>query len=108
MLQNQGFITDLMNTFEKIYQAVNKIPFGMVSTYGRISDIVGLTNPRLVGYALSNLPTDTNVPWHRIVNKHGKISRRDGEGPDLQKLLLESEGIVFSFNDRIDLETYLW
>lgn len=41
-----------MNTFEHIYEAVKKIPYGKVATYGQIARYVG--NPRLsriVGFA---------------------------------------------------------
>lgn len=48
------------------------------------------------------------LPWHRVVNREGKISLPDHNGYDRQKILLEAEGIVFDHQDRIDLRRYLW
>jgi len=47
------------------------------------------------------------LPWHRIVNSKGKISLKPSYGYELQKALLESEGIKFSKSDTIDLKLYL-
>ena len=48
------------------------------------------------------------VPWHRVVNGRGAISRRgDGSGALSQRLLLEGEGVRFS-RGRIDLKRYRW
>jgi|TARA_B110000263_G_C15252651_1_gene484912 methylated-DNA-protein-cysteine methyltransferase-like protein len=97
-----------MDTFEKIYEVVRLVPFGMVATYGKVAKLSGVNNARLVGYALSNLQANTEIPWHRIVNRDGAISYREGGGPGLQKDLLKSEGIAFSEKDRINLKLYQW
>jgi methylated-DNA-protein-cysteine methyltransferase-like protein len=48
------------------------------------------------------------VPWHRVVNGRGTISRRgDGSGALSQRLLLEGEGIRFA-RGRIDLGRFRW
>lgn len=95
----------------RIYQVVKKIPFGKVATYGQIARIAGIgRNARVVGYALSALPREKNVPWHRVINHLGKISyspsRNDHD--NLQKVLLLSEGVEFNSSDRINLDIYLW
>ena len=97
----------LMKPYEKVYQIVAMVPFGKVTTYGKVARLAGVQNPRIVGYALSNLGLDTKVPWHRVVNYRGAISMRKGEGPSLQKSMLRSEGIEFNRKDCINLETYL-
>jgi methylated-DNA-protein-cysteine methyltransferase-like protein len=61
---------------------------------------------RWVGYALNRCPED--LPWHRVVNSKGRISARHGVGPDLQRTLLEGEGIEFDQDDRLDLEARCW
>lgn len=97
-----------MNTFEKIYEAVKSIPKGRVATYGQVAALAG--NPRLarvVGYALHNNPDPSIIPCHRVVNRDGKVA--GGYvfgGGDVQRQMLESEGIVFQQNGRIDLEKY--
>ena len=70
--------------------------------------MAGTSNPRIVGYALSSLNSDSDIPWHRIVNRHGEISSRAGNGPWLQRELLESEGVAFNKKGRIDMKVYQW
>src|SRR5438067_13101960 len=62
---------------QKIYAAVRRVPKGRVTTYGAIADLAGLDgHARQVGYALNDLPSGSNVPWHRVVNARGEISPR--------------------------------
>ena len=97
-----------MNTFEKIYEVVSNIPKGKVATYGQVALLAG--NPRwarVVGYALHVNPAPGVIPCHRVVNREGKVAKSfafGGEG--VQRQLLESEGIVFEPDGRIDLEKY--
>ena len=97
----------LPNTFENIYAVVDSIPFGLVMTYSQVALYSGVTNPRVVGYALSRLNTnDRTTPWQRVVNSRGKISDRSQEQMKSQRDLLESEGVCFGRNGRIDLNVY--
>ena len=97
----------LPNTFEKIYSVVSSIPLGLVMTYSQVALYSGVTNPRLVGYALFRLNENNhNIPWQRVVNSRGKISDRAHEQMKIQRNLLESEGVCFDKNDRIDLDIY--
>ena len=97
-----------MNTFDKIYEVVKNIPKGRVATYGQVALLAG--NPRwarVVGYALHVNPEPGTIPCHRVVNREGKVAPGfafGGEG--VQRQLLESEGIVFETDGRIDLEKY--
>ncbi|MEX0736665.1 MAG: MGMT family protein, partial [Bacteroidota bacterium] len=64
--------------------------------------------PRLVGYALHNLPDGLDIPWHRVINARGMISlRKKTRGHERQRKLLEQEGIAFR-NDRIDFADFGW
>jgi len=97
-----------MNTFEKIYEVVCNIPKGKVATYGQVALLAG--NPRwarVVGYALHVNPRPGIIPCHRVVNREGKVAPGFAfGGAGVQRQLLESEGIVFEPNGRIDLEKY--
>ncbi len=53
------------------------------------------------------LPPDSAVPWHRVVNARGAISLRGG-GDLTQRILLEREGLRFGAGGRIDLTTFGW
>lgn len=97
-----------MNTFEKIYDVVKRIPKGKVATYGQVAYLAG--NPRwarVVGYALHVNPDTSSIPCHRVVNREGRVAPGfafGGEG--VQRQLLEAEGIVFETDGSIDLTKY--
>jgi methylated-DNA-protein-cysteine methyltransferase-like protein len=97
-----------MSSRARIYDAVRRIPRGRVSTYGDVANAAGLPgHARQVGYALAALETDTDVPWHRVVNAKGRISPRGGDRTveALQRALLRGEGVRF-IHDGIDLGAY--
>lgn len=78
-------------------------------TYGQVSAKLGhLLSPAAVGWALHVCPPD--VPWHRVVNAQGRCSteRLPDFPPDLQRRLLEAEGVVFDRHGKLDLAYYGW
>ena len=93
-----------------IYAAVRRIPKGRVATYGAIAELAGLEgHARQVGYALHDLPANSGVPWHRVVNARGEISPRTaGDSHELQRMLLEAEGVQFALRGVIDLKRFGW
>lgn len=96
---------------KRIYAIVERIPEGRVATYGQIAKLAGLPNgARQVGYALAALDGASDLPWQRVVNAKGEISARaDPAGhEDLQRRLLEGEGVVFDRRGRISLTRYRW
>ena len=96
------------STFDKIYDVVRQIPRGKVATYGQVALLAG--NPRwarVVGYALHSNPDPSTIPCHRVVNREGKVAESYAfGGSDIQRQILESEGIVFEANGIIDLDKY--
>ncbi|MFM2431845.1 MAG: hypothetical protein RLZZ511_3058 [Cyanobacteriota bacterium] len=99
------------NAYNRIYAIVQQIPAGQVATYGQIADLAGYPHaPRLAGYALFRVAPDADIPWHRVINAKGEVSTsvfRQGSD-DLQRVLLEGEGVVFDANDRVNLAKYRW
>lgn len=96
------------NFYEAVYRVVERIPQGRVMTYGQIATILGAPRAsRAVGYALRACPEW--LPWQRVINAQGKISARgDVERPDLQRELLEDEGVEFGLDDACDLKRLRW
>jgi methylated-DNA-protein-cysteine methyltransferase-like protein len=96
--------------YELIWKTVKKIPRGRVATYGQIAELAGLEgHARQVGYALHNLPGASDVPWHRVINAKGEISPRSGgDSHELQRMLLEAEGVTFDGRGRVDLRACRW
>ena len=100
--------TSAGSSYERIYAVVRKIPRGRVASYGQVARLAGLPGrARQVGYAMHALPSGTRVPWHRVVNAEGKVSRRRIPGAELtQRVLLEREGILFGPGKRIPLARF--
>jgi methylated-DNA-protein-cysteine methyltransferase-like protein len=95
------------SSYERIYGVVACIPRGRVATYGQVAEIAGLGRAaRQVGYALHALGSD-EIPWHRVINARGEVSLA-GEVGEIQRQLLEQEGVEVNANGRIDLKRYRW
>lgn len=94
-----------------VYALVRRVPRGRVVTYGQVAATLGHPRAaRAVGTALSHLPNPLArvVPWQRVINAAGGIScRGDVHRPDLQRQLLEMEGVQFK-GGRVDLRRYRW
>ena len=98
-------------TYRAIYRTVKRIPKGKVATYGQVATVSGLPGAaRQVGYALHALKKGNLVPWHRVVNVKGAISKRSsGWSAEVdQRLLLEAEGVKFDVAGHIRLARFQW
>jgi methylated-DNA-protein-cysteine methyltransferase related protein len=97
-------------SYAAIYAVVRRIPRGKVASYGQVAGLAGLPgHARQVGYAMHALPRGTAVPWHRVVNALGMVSRRRVPGAELtQRILLEREGVRFGPRARIALAEHQW
>ena len=90
---------------KRIYEVVREIPTGFVLTYGQVARLAG--NPRGargVGFALHRNPEPGVIPCHRVVFRDGSLT--DGfafGGPDVQRRLLEAEGVTFTEDGRVDM-----
>ena len=101
--------------FDLIYDIVRQVPPGRVTTYGQVARIAGRCSAQMVGFALAALASFRErevfeeVPWQRVINAQGKISPHGfGMGSQLQRQLLEEEGIVFNAQDIVDLAQFGW
>ena len=76
---------------QKVWQALQKIPYGTTVTYKDIAIAVG--NPlacRAVGMANHNNPIGIIIPCHRVIGANGKLTGYAG-GLDKKQLLLDLE-----------------
>lgn len=81
--------------FAAVYQVVELIPKGRVTSYGAIANFLGAKQAaRMVGWAMNASHSLPNVPAHRVVNRVGLLSgKHHFENPEQMALLLKSEGI---------------
>jgi methylated-DNA-protein-cysteine methyltransferase-like protein len=94
-----------------IYALVRHIPYGKVLNYGSVAELLGVPHgARAVGWAMSALKgDDQGVPWHRVVNAHGRISIKGSpQGAAEQRARLEAEGIVFDERGYLNMQKHLW
>lgn len=86
--------------FTQVHEIVGRIPRGKVATYGQIAFL--LASPRgarAVGWAMRQCPGE--LPWHRVIRSDGTLA---SIGPwELQRMLLEAEGIPFLPDGRVDI-----
>lgn len=101
-----------------VYEVVNKIPYGKVTSYGHIAYLIGRPqNARQVGsslkhsgYIVARLNEEeaqiSNLAWWRVILSLGLISKRDS-GEFEQAKRLKDEGVEVN-GMKIDLDEYGW
>src|SRR3954465_14147792 len=63
------------NFYAKVYELVEQIPEGKVTTYGAIAEVLGMKgSSRMVGQALGALPEESGIPAQRVINRLGELS----------------------------------
>lgn len=98
-----------MSFFQTVYDIVKDIPEGKVASYGTVARLAG--NPRMarqVGWALHVNPFEGVVPCHRVVMKDGSLSKGFAfGGEEVQRALLEKEGVGFDAQGRVRKEFFV-
>jgi methylated-DNA-[protein]-cysteine S-methyltransferase len=90
----------MSTTFDlRVYEALRRVPRGMVTTYGELARAVGCGSSRAVGRALRRNPFAPEVPCHRVIASNlapgGFQGRRDGPEQAAKLRLLRGEGVRF-------------
>ena len=92
---------DALDVDEAVFDVVDRIPPGRVSTYGAVGRLVGV-GPRRVARALSS--GGGAVPWHRVVRADGTAA----EPVRARQLeLLAGEGVPVR-GGRVDVSAVGW
>lgn len=96
---------------DRVYWVTQQIPPGRVATYGQLALYAGSPRAaRAVGTLMRNSRANgVEVPWQRVINASGGISfKGDFARAELQRRLLEDEGVVFGSNGKCDLSRFRW
>ncbi len=98
------------NFFERVYAIAKQIPYGKVTSYGAIANILGSArSARMVGWAMNACHGREDIPAHRVVNRKGMLTgKHHFDGTNLMQQLLESEGIIVIDNQIVDFDKHLW
>ncbi|CAM3426749.1 MGMT family protein [Aquirufa ecclesiirivi] len=98
-----------LNSFDAIYQVVQLIPQGKVTSYGAIAAYLGMKGgARMVGWAMNASHTLENVPAHRVVNRNGVLTGKNFFGGNRMQELLEEEGIQVKEDKIIGFQQHFW
>ncbi|MFD2680275.1 MGMT family protein [Bacillus seohaeanensis] len=93
---------------ERALTIIQSIPEGKVMTYGQIARIAGSPRgARQVVRILHSMSKKYQLPWHRVINSKGEIGLKEDDLFHVQKLSLESEGIKFTKDNKVNLDVYL-
>lgn len=91
--------------FEEVYNIVRQVPFGRVISYGGIARLLGAPRAaRQVGWAMRVCPDD--IPWQRVVKADGEVT--GGEYTEIRRAMLETEGVGFLPDGRVDMKKFGW
>lgn len=92
-----------------IWQVVCAIPSGRVASYSQVARLAGLQGlARFVGRAMSQLPEDSDVPWHRVLKQDGRIAFPANSNRYFhQHRRLTEEGVLVR-NGRVSMAQFRW
>ena len=91
----------------EVISILKEIPPGRVVTYGQVARLAGSPRAaRQVVRILHTMSEKHQLPWHRVVNSKGEIAVPNDESRKLQRMLLESEDVVFLSDGRVDLSVF--
>ena len=99
---------------DKVFEIVRQVPRGKVTTYGQVARLMGRPqSARYVGFALRRNPSPSadggETPCHRVLFKDGSLCKGFAfGGPDVQRSLLQAEGVSFVDDTHVDLDAHLW
>lgn len=97
-----------MNFNQRVYEAVRQIPPGKVATYGQVAWLCGSPRgSRIVGAAMQRAPE--GVPCHRVIYRDGTLCCEQAfGGKEIQRQMLEAEGVEFLEDGRVNLRKSQW
>jgi methylated-DNA-protein-cysteine methyltransferase-like protein len=92
-----------------IVAVLTSIPHGRVASYGLVARLAGFPNgARQVVRVLHARSDKDRLPWHRVLRADGSIALPPGDGFELQRALLEAEGVEVSPRGTVDLVRFGW
>lgn len=97
--------------FKDVYQVVELIPEGRVTSYGAIAKYLGAArSSRVVGWALnSSFSSPVKIPAHRVVNRLGILSgKMHFPTPAEMEEALVAEGHEIINDQIMDFKTAFW
>lgn len=80
------------NFRELVEELMGQVPRGQVTTYGDLAGLVGQANASRIVGGIAHFG-NSDLPWHRLVNRFGGLASGFHGGREAQAQLLAQEGI---------------
>lgn len=97
------------NFFQNVYEVVQLVPKGRVTSYGAIAQYLGTgMSARMVGWAMNAAHAMKKIPAHRVVNSQGLLTGKHHFGTPSMQARLEKEGVKVAKDKVLDFEKRLW
>lgn len=94
---------------QDVHDVAKMIPPGRVTTYGAIADFLTLGSARMVGFAMKQCMTTSDVPAHRVLNRKGELSGRHAfPTPTAMQERLEAEGVKVVNDKVVNFDELFW
>jgi len=77
----------------KIEELMAQVPYGQVTTYGDLAGLAGHANASRIVGGIAHYG-NLELPWHRLVNRFGGLASGFHGGREVQRQLLEAEGVI--------------
>ena len=97
--------------FKDVFEVVELIPKGRVTSYGAIAKYLGaVKSSRVVGYAMNASHSNVKpIPAHRVVNRNGMLTgKMHFPTPNAMQEKLEAEGIKVIEDKIQDFNSVYW
>lgn len=92
---------------KRVEELVSQIPKGRVMTYGQIAALCGNARAARIVGGIAHFG-DPDLPWQRVVNRHGGLAAGYPGGRDGHKQVLEAEGIPVNEDYQVSITELLW
>jgi methylated-DNA-protein-cysteine methyltransferase related protein len=92
---------------QRVEALVAQIPRGRVMTYGQIAALCGNARAARIVGGIAHFG-DPDLPWQRVVNRHGGLAAGYPGGRSGHKQVLEAEGIKASDDYQVGIKDLIW
>ena len=92
---------------QRVYALVAQIPKGKVMSYGQIAALAGSPYAARIVGGVAHWG-DPDLPWQRVVKKDGSLAEGYPGGTAGHQAALETEGVQFDEEHKLDMGKYLW
>jgi len=91
----------------RVEALVAQIPKGRVMTYGQLAALCGNARAARIVGGIAHFG-DPNLPWQRVVNRHGGLALGYPGGREGHKQVLEAEGVTVNEDFQVNVRELLW